>query len=308
MRASRWTLDRVDDADAFAERASKIAQQHGWSDLLAEALERRARIARRRVELARACELYEAARDAYELVGDAPGVGRALQGLGMVAVAAGEYERAEAMFRAGLEATPLDEARAVAWCANGLGDVYRKRGEFEAAIDSYEQALQRFEEVGDGYGALWCVHDLALTYRAAGDLDRAEAGLTDAVRRSRTIGQRTVAPRLNLAVVRVERGEPGRARSVVEEVLRESQLRGLDGEQGISRICLLPCDAAAGRWDEVRKHLEIGREQIGTLVDGDLGRMAAAAANYARDAGQARLAGELREFARKHGIEAGLEG
>lgn len=299
LKASVWGLDRIDDANAIAQEAARCAERHGWEDLAAAAYEQLAKFARKRVDLELAAQLYEKSRRAFEAVEDPRGVGQALQGLGMVSVARGELGQAEEQYNEALGAfLPVRDLRGAAWAANGLGDVYRKLERLDLAESWYSRALKWFETIGHGYGAMWCLHDLAQTRRAAGDLAGAETGYEQTVQYAQRLGQRVVAPRLNLGIVRVQRGDYSSARSVFEEVVEESRLRSVTGEEGIARICLLACDAAVGRWDAVGENLRLGRDQVGSLIDADLGAMADVAASYARKADQQELADQLTAFSR----------
>ncbi len=303
LKASLWGLERLDEADELASRAAATSRTHGWDDLLGRALERRAKFARKRVDLPLAERLYREARDAYQRCGDVAGTGGALQGLGMVAVSRGELREAEALYNDALGAfLPARALRGAAWCANGLGDVYRLLAEHELAQSWYERALNWFEVVGDSYGAMWCVHDLSLTKRAVGDLDGAVTGLTETIRMAKRLGQRVVAPRANLGIIHVQRGEEALARPIFEEILEESRIRGVAGEEGIAHACLMPCDAAVGRWDDVRSHLAAARAHLGTLVDADIGLMAATAADHAARRGETDVVSSLRAFAKAHGV------
>jgi tetratricopeptide (TPR) repeat protein len=298
-KAELWARERIEDAESMASRVEQQARRHGWDELLARALLARASYARKRVALDEARSLYREARDLHERLGNTRELAVCMQGLGMCAVASGDLDAAEHHYDLALgHALPARDLAAAAWCANGLGDVYRKQGELAVAQSWYERALNWFDTVGDTYGAMWCVHDLAQTKRARGELGAAEADYERTIRIARQLGQRVVAPRLNLGIVRVQRGDYDGARSAFEEVLEESRARDIPGEEGIARICLLPCEATAGRWEEVARQLRKGRELIGTLVDQDLGQMAAIASEIARDAGRDDIATQLAEFAR----------
>lgn len=303
LRAQIWAVDRIDDADELAANAAARARERGWDDLLGWALEQRAAFARKRVDLPTARALYREALEAFERAGVVDGAGPATRGLGMVAVAQGELREAESFFNDALDwFLPSNNLQGAAWCANGLGDVYRMLGEFDHAHHWYQRALKWFEQIGNSYGAMWCVHDLALTARSRGELTTAVGGLAESIRMARRLGQRVVAPRLNLGIIWVLQGEEERARSIFEEVVEESQLRSNAGEEAMARVCLLPCDAKAGRWDDLRENFAIASDKRGTLVDVELGLMAIAAARFAENAGEHELAEQLHSFAQTHRV------
>ena len=215
----------------------------------------------------------------------------------MIAVASADHVEAERLFEQSLQHCQHNrDLRGAAWAANGLGDVYRKTGRLEEAVSWYSQAMGWFEEIGNTYGAMWCTHDIAQAQRAAGDLEAAERGYLAMIALAERIGQRVVAPRLNLGLVRVLRGDFDQARIPFEEVAEESHLRASSGEEGIAHICLLPCDAAAGDWAAVEAGLDLARRQIGQLIDADLAAMTRIAADYAATP-RPTLAAELRDFA-----------
>ena len=301
LRAQLWGFDRLDDADALAAEVAEAARQKGYPDLLGEALERRARFARKRVDLGRAQALYQEALAAYQAAGRPDGIAACQQGLGMCAVARGDMEAAEGLFNQSLQSfMATRDLEGAAWAANGLGDVYRKLRRLDVARSWYDRARNWFESLGHTYGALWCIHDLAQVDRARGDLEAAEKGYMDTVALAERIGQRIVAPRLNLGIVRVQQGKYDDARIPFEEVLEESRLRSVPGEEGIAMICLLPCDAAARDWDAVRANLERGAQLIGDLRDADLGMAAATAAQLAEQS-QPLLSDALLAFAKRQG-------
>ncbi len=304
LRARIWGHERLDAALDAAAEVVVGARAAGWLDLLAASLFLRGRLLRKQIELSAARAAYTEARSAFEALGDLQGVAECDQGLGMCAVAAGQPAEAETLFNRALEShLKRREMTEAGWCANGLGDVYRKRREYDLARSWYTRAANWFEAQGNAYGVMWCVHDTAQADRAGGNFEVAEEGYVRTVALARALGQTNYSARLNLGIVRVQRGRYGEARLPFEEVLQQAELRREAGTAALARICLLPCEAAAGAWDRVERFLDEALPELDGLVDPDLGMMAHIAAEMARAAGQP-VAGRLERYAAVHRLEA----
>jgi hypothetical protein len=65
----------------------------------------------------------------------------------------------------------------VAATLNKLGRVHQRRGESQAALGYFEQALPIFREVGDRAGEAAALYNIAMVHRGAGRLVEAVAGL-----------------------------------------------------------------------------------------------------------------------------------
>ena len=303
------SLDRVSEATVAASSIAQTAAERAgdpddpdasWYGIYAAATLILARMARKRVELHEASRLYARARDAFARLDDAIEVAGCEQGLGMCAAARGEYDAAKDHYESALRTLDGRDPLVAGWCANGLGDVVKYQHDLDGALRWYGVALRQFQEAGNLYGVMWCVHDIARVHRKRGDLDAALEGFSRTLRIARTLGQRIVAPRLNFAITRVQRGDFAAARALIVDVLDESRRRGVPGETGIAMLCLLPCLAHDGAWDAVAEYLNEGSALIGALVDPELAQMARVAENLAKLSGRVELAQKLDEFAARH--------
>lgn len=117
------------------------------------------------VDVAESC--FEAALDAAADIEAAVVHGAALGGLGQVATARGDYERAERLHR---ERTTVDDSpRTSAIATRNLGDVAAERGDPDVACDRYEEAFEAFAEVGAVDRAVTAALRLVETYIEAGE-------------------------------------------------------------------------------------------------------------------------------------------
>jgi tetratricopeptide (TPR) repeat protein len=199
----------------------------------------------------------------HEALGDGLGVGHSYQMMSRVSVYLGELERA----RFELEECRLRFERAGArWGAatalNTMGEIARLRGDFGESEARYRESLALYDATGSG----------------------------DAV-----------YPRLNLALLLVERDRSAEAGPVVQRALAELEQQGRDAMEAAARVILLPCCARGGDWPGFDANLQRVEEVLAAtgFVDPDIARMAVAGGDAAKEAGEEERAERAWEIGRR---------
>jgi tetratricopeptide (TPR) repeat protein len=67
----------------------------------------------------------------------------------------------------------MRDERATAAILNNLGLLYQHKGEYQPAIDYFQQSLDIVEKVGDEMNAATTMYELASLYEAMGQYDKA---------------------------------------------------------------------------------------------------------------------------------------
>lgn len=108
---------------------------------------------------------------------------------GRSAMEAGEVERAEPWFRAGLELTrKAGDDRRTAWALHGLGHLAAEEGDSDAARALFEESMELFLRLGDHAPAGGRMTFLAFYAAREGDLERARSLLERATEQYRLAG------------------------------------------------------------------------------------------------------------------------
>ena len=118
----------------------------------------------------------EAARalETEERVGDLHGMAQTYHNLGNVHRLKGEWDRAIEFYQQSLEVKErVDDIHGMAQTYNNLGLVYADKGEWDRAIEFYQQSLETMERVGDIHGMAQTYNNLGIVYRRKGEWDRA---------------------------------------------------------------------------------------------------------------------------------------
>jgi DNA-binding CsgD family transcriptional regulator/tetratricopeptide (TPR) repeat protein len=107
---------------------------------------------------------------------DQRGLAEALHGLGQVALARGEYERAEETLSESRRlAHELGDQLIMAWVLRALGSVARARGDPERALNLANESLALCRAVGDNHQAGHLLDQIGEAERDRGELERAAA-------------------------------------------------------------------------------------------------------------------------------------
>ena len=178
---------------------------------------------------------WEAAAEQFEMVldlghqqGDREQIGRALNGLGLVAQARGRLTEAESFYRGALECAVLSRSRALEGHVHqNLGIVANIRGDLTDAVRLYSLGIELLQEAGNDDGVSAALNNLAILHVNRGELDEAEACYDRAeaiCRRTKNVHLIGIM-KVNRAELYIARGELARAREVCDagfEILGEA--------------------------------------------------------------------------------------
>jgi tetratricopeptide (TPR) repeat protein len=164
--------------------------------------------------------LYEALHTAARLAGNQKGQADALAGLGLVAHARGEYQRARHAYRESRELYgQTGERRAQADAVKGLADVARVLGDHSEAEDGYRHAYDLYQETGDARGQADSLTGLGDMAYARGESRQAHDAFQQAHDLCDQIGYRSgqADALCGLGDVAMLDGEPDQARTVYQQ-------------------------------------------------------------------------------------------
>jgi predicted ATPase/class 3 adenylate cyclase len=157
---------------------------------------------------------YQAALEAYRVVGDAVGADDVLYSLGWVAAANADWPAAQVAFAGVLgECRRRGDRGRTGLALQALGMALHRGGDQPAARATLEEAVAVLVEVGDTYGLANARYDLGRTLRAHGEPDAARVQLLEALRLHAESGHvpSTVFVFEALSRLEVEAGRPQRA-------------------------------------------------------------------------------------------------
>jgi predicted ATPase/DNA-binding SARP family transcriptional activator len=162
----------------------------------------------------------------------------ALNMIGILAGEQGDFDAAQAKFRAALEdARAVGATRAISSALVNLGNMAFYRGELDEARELYKESIEYFASLGDIRGQALAKENVGLMALTADDVDEAVTWLTDALELARDVGddREVAAASRSLAAAMIERGDAAHATSLVAESL--ALARELSEPQGIA-VCL----------------------------------------------------------------------
>ncbi|RIK54678.1 hypothetical protein DCC62_31720, partial [candidate division KSB1 bacterium] len=100
--------------------------------------------------------------------------GQLLNNLGLAYFQKGEWDKALEYYQQSLTAKErLGDAFGMAQTFNNLGMVYANKGEWDKAIEFYQNALQTMERLGDAQGMAQALNNLGMVYGDKGEWDKA---------------------------------------------------------------------------------------------------------------------------------------
>jgi tetratricopeptide (TPR) repeat protein len=179
--------------------------------------------------------------------------------LGQVLELVGEWDEAGELYRAALDqAERLGERGAWARCQMAIGELFRKRGEYGDASQWLAYARAGFEESGDEIGLGQVLHFLGTLAAQKGKLEEARALYQDSLLiRYKLVDKPNIANLLNnMGIVARSQGNYEMARAIHEEALRIR--RGLGDRRAIA-VSLNNLGNVAldeGHYAEARSRLE----------------------------------------------------
>jgi eukaryotic-like serine/threonine-protein kinase len=288
-----------DAAYRWATRVVDTGTKSGWEEVVLRARFQRAQVGLRRSDLDAAVDDLLALKNASEDGTEA--MGRAMFGLAAVSRYRNDFDEAFVAYGEACRHFQASNHEA------GAASCWRDMAALELALDRldraetlYERAHTTYEALGKRHEMANCVNGLAEVARARGDLDGAERGYKHAIELFEAIGGgQIVIPRMNLALISLQRGDYAEARKVFD------QARLRMGQQG--RVRLIACAhlglaasaAGLGRFDAFDGHVreaEKTRERT-QLADPDCGWTAELAGKLALRRGEAERAARAWRFA-----------
>jgi predicted ATPase/class 3 adenylate cyclase len=220
--------------------------------------------------------------------------------LGILLDQRGEPERAAELVERSLAVfREQGDRERIGGALNSLGSIRRALGDFDAARPLLEESLAIRRELGDDTRTASTLGNLGTLAFERGDLDDAEARFLEELELDRANGNEwgTCAALDSLAAVAIERGHHERARELTREMLGLAKRVG-DSELiafGLEKAAVLAAvegDAAragrlAGAADAVRESVGIERSEFdSTWVERHLSAMAGAEFGAARSEGR----------------------
>ncbi len=290
------------DAEFWAERAANAASQHGWHSVYRQGLFLMAQVSLRRSDLSRAeARLMELKAVATQGTEDPLMLGKALFGLAAVARNRQQFDRAyQAYGEARGNFVQCGELMLAAACWRDMAAVELKCGDVEPARELYEKALGLFEASGNMHDVAYCVNGLGEVARATGALDDAENYYNRSLSLFDAVGATQInVPRLNLALVLVERSRYADARALASVAVVELERQGRRRLLGAAYMVMVPCDAGLRDWDGWDAHFEAASQLLREtgFAEPDCAACALRAGNIARRASQRTRAKRAYQFA-----------
>jgi len=211
-------------------------------------------------------------------MGDKSGTALALNDLGTVAVAQGDYAAARTYIEEGLALRrEMGDKYGIAISLNTLGDVAYRQGDYPKARTTYEDSLMLMRETGDKASPADPLINLGNVAASQGEYAAAQALYEESLNLSRELGIKwSIAMSLtNLGVVAYLQGEYITARALNEESLALSQEMDQKTSMSQALLCLGLVDLAEGKLEarenilaSLRLRLETGEklQQTSSLI------------------------------------------
>ena len=257
-------------AAGVIDDASGIAQLHRW-------------IARTFTQDSDHAAAEDAARTALavsDAAGDEAGRGHATNMLAVAAFLRGDLDEAERLWlRARESARRSGEARLAAMTATNLGNVASVRGDYGEALRYHESALGEARGAGLADQAMHALSNVGMLHTQMRRFDLAERSYTEALQICTVLGEHSlrITMSLNVARLRLQQGDPVRARAACDEATalasqlgdqhaegEAEQVYGMIarsvGDAAAAERHLLRAEAAAERRRDLILHAEIARE------------------------------------------------
>jgi len=276
--AALRTAGQLSLALRYAERCAQLGRTYDDPSTLRTGLRERGRVALLRGRPDEARKPLRTALVMAERAGETHETALLASELGQALAQSGQLERAqELLLRAvGLHKNAGTQSEAGgAWM--GLSDLARRSGQYDLAKKWATSALAAYGAADARWGSASATNALADIARLRGDLDAAEAGYLDALERMERLGQEdNAAAAMNLAHVRLLRGEVGQVRAHVEKWWPRSDPH-LSSHRILGHLLLLCCCAHEGHWQEWDERLRSCRRLLHDTgwVDVDVASLAA---------------------------------
>jgi eukaryotic-like serine/threonine-protein kinase len=293
----------------LSEAVAQDAAAHGWRRVEPEAMRTLAFAWWQQGRYTEAEAHYADALTRFEALEQPLGIARCEMGLGIAAYQAGQlaaaearFERAERVFRdAGILRGVVDS---LGWG----GILCRRLGRNTEALQRFGDAVAAAESGGLRFACNAVRNSLGVTLRAMDRPDEAEVVFRAVLSEAELLGTgEAVWPCINLGLLRLAAGEPGRASSFLRRALRLLESTGRVTFEGGVRVALMACAAAVGEWENFGEQHDAARAALerAPLPHPDIARSAEHAAASARTAGRSAEERQALAIARDqwHGLK-----
>jgi putative nucleotidyltransferase with HDIG domain len=171
------------------ERLFRHSWEAGRADDLIEALIRLGLLYVAQNDRELASEYFELVVDISRLTGDYQRGARGLNGLGVLKQRSGDIDGAEHLFRAAKKlATNVRDERTIGDIELNLGIIANIRGELDAALMHYSEALESYDRISNQHRAIRVLNNLGMLHTDMHNYSEAAITLEQALSKCREIG------------------------------------------------------------------------------------------------------------------------
>ena len=293
-----------EEADAHARRAAECGSVCRDDRLQSTALLALGLVNWDRGEFERALRLFRRGEGLAGAAGDRllqarcrQEVANCFRRLGSLDQASITFKQALADFRA------AHDGVGAAGCLRGLGDVACQGQDLARAGKLFTQARAAYHQEGDRWGEGITLNALGEVLRYQGDMKRAEATYRSSLKRLKAIGSPDESyPRLNLALLLIDRGRYREARRRLEESLEILIRLHRQPIIGLVHMAHLPCLGHFREWPAWDLHFSKAQQILNEtgMKDIDVARLAVQAGEITLKAGAMDRTRNIWEFAADH--------
>jgi tetratricopeptide (TPR) repeat protein len=226
--ALHWRRGSFEQARAALGEAVEIGERLGAEEVVADGLMQLGNVWFS-TGLAESVAFYQRARDLYERLQNLPGLTTARTNLGGAFVRMGRWDDGLREMRESLvSAERMGNPWSIGRCQNNIGEVHLMRGELEAAIESFQRAIEIWEPIGYASGVAIALIGVGAARAQSGDIDRGRADLLGARDRFAALGSTTYLPELyrHLASAELAAGDLVAAESAANLSIEYSRKAG----------------------------------------------------------------------------------
>ncbi len=264
-----WKLGDATAGELFLSRALEVSTAEGMTLEEARSRSSLGTLARLRGDLDGALAAFAQARALFDGLGDDVGVADvdSETANALLTLGGDEREALQALYRARERYVRLGRQVGIAACRTAEGDLLRRRGDIEGAIEAYREARERYDAAGAA-AAMFPQYNLGLALVTMGRFADARAVLEQGLERATDHGRRALQAYFSGALLAclASDGEQGATAALV------ARLEGL-----LDRVAVVDRDLAAplgiaqriarrAQWNELA-------DRIGALADAQWERL-----------------------------------
>ena len=219
------------------------------------------------VDDAAACQSYERSLAVFRSIEDPWGMAHAINGLGGLAMRAGDYATARPLMEQALALRrTINNLGSIATSLTSLGELARRQRDDLAATAYLDEGLAGFRQIGDAERVAWTLYNLGLVNAHLGQSEAAAAALSEclALRVEQGNPQPVASTIAAVAAVAVLQGEIGRAARLLgaAQGLRRSNDVAASRDEVSEEQSVLDAIHADLSPEEVEVELAHGRELV----------------------------------------------